>query len=168
MRRRLTAMWFSFPLRTIPRRRSWRCARRTRRCRCLNGLQRELPWKSAPASFNLPPTRSPIARNYSSPSGPGEARGAARVWPRPNDFLGFVPGREPVIEISMSGRGILRGTAIKLAIRQMIDFPHIENGMSRENACILCSVAGDVDFTQLVDGPMGVHVMMPKAIFKAK
>jgi acetamidase/formamidase len=30
---------------------------------------------------------------------------------------------------------------------------------------MLCSVAGDVDITELVDGNVGVHVMMPKAVF---
>jgi acetamidase/formamidase len=37
--------------------------------------------------------------------------------------------------------------------------------MSREEAYQLISVAGDVNMTQLVDGPYGVHVMIPKAIF---
>jgi acetamidase/formamidase len=37
--------------------------------------------------------------------------------------------------------------------------------MSREEAYQLVSVAGDVDVTQLVDGPVGVHVMIPKSIF---
>jgi hypothetical protein len=27
-------------------------------------------------------------------------------------------------------------------------------------------VAGDVDITELVDGNKGVHVMLPKAVFK--
>jgi acetamidase/formamidase len=31
---------------------------------------------------------------------------------------------------------------------------------------MLTSVAADVAITQLVDGPMGVHVKIPKAIFK--
>ena len=31
---------------------------------------------------------------------------------------------------------------------------------------MLTSVAGDVDITELVDGNKGVHVMMPKAVFK--
>jgi acetamidase/formamidase len=33
---------------------------------------------------------------------------------------------------------------------------------------MLCSVAADVDITQLVDGNVGVHVMLPKSIFTKK
>ena len=37
--------------------------------------------------------------------------------------------------------------------------------MTRDDAYMLVSVAGDVDITQLVDGNKGVHVMLPKNIF---
>ncbi len=56
--------------------------------------------------------------------------------------------------------------ATKMAIREMIDFLVTQKHLSREDAYMLTSVAGDVDITQLVDGNKGVHVMMPKAIFK--
>ena len=36
----------------------------------------------------------------------------------------------------------------------------------RHQAYQLTSLAGDVAITQLVDGTMGVHVKMPKSIFK--
>jgi len=55
--------------------------------------------------------------------------------------------------------------ATKLAIRQGIQLLVDVKGMSREEAYQLISVAGDVNMTQLVDGPYGVHVMIPKAIF---
>jgi acetamidase/formamidase len=55
--------------------------------------------------------------------------------------------------------------ATKLAVRQAIELLVQVKGMSREDAYQLVSVAGDVDVTQLVDGPMGVHVMIPKSIF---
>jgi acetamidase/formamidase len=55
--------------------------------------------------------------------------------------------------------------ATKIAIRQAIDLLVQVKGMSREDAYQLVSVAGDVDVTQLVDGPYGVHVMIPKSIF---
>lgn len=55
--------------------------------------------------------------------------------------------------------------ATKLAIRQAIKLLGDVKGMSREDAYQLISVAGDVNMTQLVDGPYGVHVMIPKAIF---
>jgi acetamidase/formamidase len=37
--------------------------------------------------------------------------------------------------------------------------------MNRDDAYMLTSVAGDVDVTELVDGSVGVHVMLPKSIF---
>jgi acetamidase/formamidase len=55
--------------------------------------------------------------------------------------------------------------ATKMAVREMIDFLVNEKHMSRDDAYMLTSVAGDVDITELVDGNKGVHVMMPKAIF---
>jgi acetamidase/formamidase len=51
------------------------------------------------------------------------------------------------------------------AVRNMIDFLVNEKHMSRDDAYMLTSVAGDVDITELVDRNKGVHVMMPKAIF---
>jgi acetamidase/formamidase len=56
--------------------------------------------------------------------------------------------------------------ATKMAVREMIDFLVNEKHLSRDDAYMLTSVAGDVDITELVDGNKGVHVMMPKNIFK--
>jgi acetamidase/formamidase len=58
--------------------------------------------------------------------------------------------------------------ATKLAVRQAIELLTQVKGLSREDAYQLLSVAADVDITQLVDGPYGVHVMIPKRIFTAK
>jgi acetamidase/formamidase len=55
--------------------------------------------------------------------------------------------------------------ATRMAVREMIDFLVNDKHMSRDDAYMLTSVAGDVDITQLVDGNKGVHVMLPKAIF---
>jgi acetamidase/formamidase len=55
--------------------------------------------------------------------------------------------------------------ATRIAVREMIDFLATEKQMSREDAYMLISVAGDVDITELVDGNKGVHVMLPKAVF---
>jgi acetamidase/formamidase len=38
--------------------------------------------------------------------------------------------------------------------------------MSRDDAYMLISTAGDVSVTQLVDQTVGVHVMIPKSLFK--
>jgi acetamidase/formamidase len=51
------------------------------------------------------------------------------------------------------------------AIDQMIAFLVAEKHLSRDDAYMLTSVAGDVHVTELVDRNKGVHVMMPKAIF---
>ncbi|HWY70822.1 MAG TPA: acetamidase/formamidase family protein [Terriglobales bacterium] len=55
--------------------------------------------------------------------------------------------------------------ATRIAVRQMIDFLVAEKHLSRDDAYMLTSVAGDADITELVDGNKGVHVMMPKNIF---
>jgi acetamidase/formamidase len=55
--------------------------------------------------------------------------------------------------------------ATRIAVRQMIDFLVTEKHLSRDDAYMLTSVAGDVDITELVDGNKGVHVMLPKSIF---
>ena len=55
--------------------------------------------------------------------------------------------------------------ATRVAVREMIDFLVAEKHMSRDEAYMLTSVAGDVDITELVDGNVGVHVMLPKSIF---
>ena len=56
--------------------------------------------------------------------------------------------------------------AARIAVRQMVEFLVNEKHMSRDDAYMLTSVAADVDITELVDGNKGVHVMLPKAIFK--
>lgn len=55
--------------------------------------------------------------------------------------------------------------ATRLAVREMIDFLVDQKHLSRDDAYMLTSVAGDVDITELVDGNKGVHVMMPKSVF---
>jgi acetamidase/formamidase len=55
--------------------------------------------------------------------------------------------------------------ATRTAVREMIDFLVAEKHLSRDDAYMLTSVAGDVDITELVDGNKGVHVMLPKSIF---
>jgi acetamidase/formamidase len=56
--------------------------------------------------------------------------------------------------------------ATKQAVRQAIDFLMTTKGLTRDDAYMLTSVACDVDVTELVDGTLGVHVMIPKRIFK--
>src|SRR5579859_898935 len=55
--------------------------------------------------------------------------------------------------------------ATHIAVREMIAYLMEEKQLSRTDAYMLCSVAADVDITELVDGNVGVHVMLPKNIF---
>ncbi len=55
--------------------------------------------------------------------------------------------------------------AAEHAVREMIDFLVTEKHLSRDEAYMLTSVAADVDITQLVDGNVGVHTVLPKHIF---
>ena len=58
--------------------------------------------------------------------------------------------------------------AAKGAVREMIDFLVAEKHLTRDEAYMLTSVAGDLDVTQVVDGTRGAHVVLPKSIFKQK
>jgi acetamidase/formamidase len=58
-------------------------------------------------------------------------------------------------------------TATKTAIQEMVDFLVADKGLSQRDAYRLVSIAGHVAITQLVDLPnLGVHVKMPKSIFR--
>jgi len=56
--------------------------------------------------------------------------------------------------------------ATRKAVRNMIDFLVAAKGMTRDDAYMLISVAGDVAITELVDRNKGVHVVVPKALFQ--
>jgi acetamidase/formamidase len=56
--------------------------------------------------------------------------------------------------------------ATKTAIQEMVDFLVATKGLDKMAAYQLTSLAGNVAITQLVDGNVGVHVKMPKSIFK--
>ena len=56
--------------------------------------------------------------------------------------------------------------ATRTAVREMIRYLVEEKKLSQADAYMLSSVAVDVNITQLVDGNVGVHAMLPKAIFK--
>lgn len=55
--------------------------------------------------------------------------------------------------------------ATHIAVREMIQYLMEEKHLSKSEAYMLCSVAVDVNITQLVDGNVGVHAMLPKSIF---
>lgn len=55
--------------------------------------------------------------------------------------------------------------ALRIAVRNTIDFLHEKAGLSRDDAYSLASLAVDFRITQMVDIQNGVHAMIPKAIF---
>ena len=83
-------------------------------------------------------------------------KGMTLAWPRAETSTHF---------ISM-GTDIDLTKATRIAIQEMVDFLAATKKMDKHQAYQLTSMAGDVAITQLVDGTMGVHVKMPKAIFK--
>jgi acetamidase/formamidase len=67
------------------------------------------------------------------------------------------------------GFGQTLDDAIRMAARQTIDF--ITNRypkITRQEAYLISSVAVDFHVTQAVDGPVGVHALIPKAIFAGR
>jgi acetamidase/formamidase len=56
--------------------------------------------------------------------------------------------------------------AMKIAAREAVDFLVTQKGLSPDDAYMLASMTVDFCVTQVVDGTLGVHGMIPKAIFK--
>ena len=54
----------------------------------------------------------------------------------------------------------------EMALRDMIGWIVDIEGLSREDAYMLCSLAGDLRVTQTVNGQKGIHMMMEKALLK--
>jgi acetamidase/formamidase len=83
-------------------------------------------------------------------------KGMKLTWPRAETSTDY---------ISM-GTDLDLTKATKVAIQEMVDFLAANKHMDKHQAYQLTSLAGNVAITQLVDGTVGVHVKMPKSIFK--
>ncbi|HEX5069042.1 MAG TPA: acetamidase/formamidase family protein [Vicinamibacterales bacterium] len=84
-------------------------------------------------------------------------KGMTLTWPRAETETDY---------ISMATDPDLR-VATTTAVQEMIDFLVATRGLTRQQAYQLTSMAGHVAVTQIVDMPnVGVHVKMPKSIFK--
>jgi acetamidase/formamidase len=84
-------------------------------------------------------------------------KNAKLVWPRAETASDY---------ISMASDPDLT-TATRLAVQEMVDFLAAHKALTKHQAYQLVSVAGNVAITQLVDKPVvGVHVKLPKSIFK--
>jgi proline-specific peptidase len=78
-----------------------------------------------------------------------------QTWPR---------GETPTHWIAMGADSNLT-IATKIAVKEAITLLGDVYHLSREDAYMLVSTGCDVRITQLVDGTMGAHVMIPKALF---
>lgn len=92
-------------------------------------------------------------------------RGRVRLTVRKGMTLKWPRAETPAHFISM-GTDVDLTVATRVAIQEMVDFLTGKHGLDRHAAYQVTSLAGDVAITQLVDGTMGVHVKMPKSIFK--
>jgi acetamidase/formamidase len=79
------------------------------------------------------------------------------TWPRAETAADYISmGADPDLAV-----------ATKIAIQEMIDFLAETRKLTKHQAYQVVSIAGHVAMTQLVDKPnLGVHVRVPKSIFK--
>jgi acetamidase/formamidase len=90
-------------------------------------------------------------------------RGRLQLIVRKDMHLTWPRAETPTHFIAMGmDRDLTRATQI--AVQQAIDFVAAYRGWSKMEAYRLVSVACDVRVTELVDGNVGVHVMIPKSI----
>jgi acetamidase/formamidase len=92
-------------------------------------------------------------------------RGRVKLTVRKGMTLKWPRAETPTHFISM-GTDVDLTQATRVAIQEMIDFIVSTKGLDKHAAYQLTSIAGDVAITQLVDGTMGVHVKLPKEIFR--
>src|SRR4029077_4720535 len=94
-------------------------------------------------------------------------RGRVQLTVRKDMKLAWPRAETPTDYISMGSDEDLK-TATTIAVQEMVDFLAAAKKLTKHEAYQLVSLAGNVAVTQLVDRPVyGVHVKMPKYIFKA-
>ncbi len=84
-------------------------------------------------------------------------KGHRLTWPR---------AETPTHVITM-GTDTSLTVATRIALRNMIDYLMEARALPSVEAYRLASIAGDLRITQLVDGRVGVHMMIPKALIGA-
>jgi acetamidase/formamidase len=93
-------------------------------------------------------------------------RGRVQLTVRKDMKLSWPRAETATDYISMGSDEDLK-TATTIAVQEMVDFVAATKQLTKHEAYQLVSLAGNVAVTQLVDRPVyGVHVKMPKAIFK--
>jgi acetamidase/formamidase len=92
-------------------------------------------------------------------------RGHLQLIVRKDMHLTWPRGETPTHWIAMGiDKDLTQAT--KIAVREAIALLQSVKGLSREDAYMLVSTGCDVSVTQLVDQTVGVHVMIPKSLFK--
>lgn len=94
-------------------------------------------------------------------------RGTFRLTLRHGSTLAGPRGRTPTHLITMGLHPDLDRCA-EIALRDMIDWITALAPLSREDAYMLCSLAGDLRVTQTVNGNKGIHMMLDPALIGAK
>lgn len=92
-------------------------------------------------------------------------RGKLRLTVRKDMKLTWPMGETPTHMITM-GTDTSLTVATRVAVQEMVDYLAASRGLSKTDAYRLASIAADLRITQLVDGNVGVHMMVPKSIFK--
>ena len=92
-------------------------------------------------------------------------RGTIELRVRKGQRLGWPRAETPTAYIAMGLNEDL-DEASRIAVREMVDFLVAEKKLSRDDAYMLVSVAGDLHVTQAVDQTKGVHVTVQKSIFR--
>ena len=92
-------------------------------------------------------------------------RGKLQLIVRKDMKLTWPRGETPTHWITM-GTDTSLTQATKVAVQEMVDFLSAWKGLSKMEAYRLASIAADLRITELVDGNVGVHMMVPKSIFK--
>ena len=108
--------------------------------------------------------------------GYGEVSGTAveapmRIVYKVRVVKGGLPMQEPQYETdsyyATTGVATTLDEAVKNATRYMMDYLVYTHGLSRQQAYMLCSIAGDLKIAEVVDGPNKLVTMhMPKSIFR--
>jgi acetamidase/formamidase len=57
--------------------------------------------------------------------------------------------------------------AMRQAVREMVRHVCARSSLTRNQAYMLCSLAGNLRITQTVDGNKGVHMLLPKRALSA-
>ncbi|TMM54159.1 acetamidase/formamidase family protein [Sulfitobacter sabulilitoris] len=92
-------------------------------------------------------------------------RGRFRLSLRRDLALDYPQAETPAHVITM-GMDPDLDRCVEMALRDMIALIVARTGLSREDAYMLCSLAGDLRVTQTVNGCKGIHMMMAKSLLE--